>query len=122
MQFEQRHGLVVAFRADDDLGTIDRDAELGLYRVAQELLHNVAKHAAARRVEVAVTRIATGVQLMVADDGKGFNVGDARSRSGGLGLVSIDERVRSLRGRIHIHTTPGRGTRVEVEIPARSAA
>ena len=52
---------------------------------------------------------------MVADDGKGFNVGDARSRSGGLGLVSIDERVRSMRGRIHIRTTPGRGTRVEVD-------
>ena len=122
LQFEQRQGIVVAFRADSDLATIDHDAELSLYRVAQELLHNVAKHAAARRVEVAVTRIAAGVQLMVADDGKGFNVGDARSRSGGLGLVSIDERVRSMRGRIHIRTTPGRGTRVEVEIPVRSAA
>lgn len=121
-QFEHRQGIVVAFRADADLGPIDHQVELGLYRVAQELLHNVAKHASARRVEVDLTRLPDGVRLTVADDGKGFNLGEIRRGAGGLGLVSIEERVRSMRGQVDIRTTPGRGTLVEVQIPVRSAA
>jgi signal transduction histidine kinase len=121
-QFQQRQGIVVAFRNDADLGPLHTTAELGLYRVAQELLHNVAKHADAHRVEVTLTRMAGGVQLTVADDGKGFNVSDTRGRPGGLGLVSIDERIRSMRGQVDIRAAPGRGTRVEVQIPVHPAA
>lgn len=119
--FEQRQGIVVAFRTDGDLGVVDRQTELGLYRVAQELLHNVAKHAAARRLEVSLTRTHAGLQLTIVDDGRGFNVSDTR-RAGGLGLISIDERVRSMQGHVDIHSTPGRGTRIEVHVPVRPAA
>ena len=67
---------------------------LCLYRVVQEALRNVAKHADARRVDVTVRRVEEEVQVAVADDGKGFDLGKVREQGGGLGLRSIEERVR----------------------------
>ena len=120
--FEQRQGIAVVFYAADDLGPISQDAELGLYRVAQGVLRNVSKHAGAGRVEVRLMPIPVGVQLSIADDGKGFNLSDTRSCAVGLGLVTIDERVRSMKGQVEIRTTPGGGTLVQVQVPVRSAA
>ena len=62
---------------------------LCLYRVVQEALRNIAKHAAARRVDVTVRRVADEVLLAVADDGRGFDLATARGQGGGLGLRSI---------------------------------
>jgi signal transduction histidine kinase len=62
-------------------------------------------------------RTATGVQLSIADDGKGFDLAGVRGQSPGLGLVSIDERVRLLCGNVHIDTHARGGTRMRVQIP-----
>ena len=66
---------------------------LCLYRVVQEALRNIAKHADARQVHVTVGRVEEGVQLAVTDDGNGFNLAKAREQNG-LGLRSIEERIR----------------------------
>ena len=72
-------------------------------------------------VTVALTRSAGAIELVIADDGKGFDLAAARGRRAGLGLVSVDERVRLLHGQVHIDTQPGRGTRVDVRIPSSPA-
>jgi signal transduction histidine kinase len=64
-----------------------------------------------------LTRTAGGIQLSIADDGKGFCLATARERVAGLGLVSIDERVRQFRGRVDIETQSGAGTLVIIRIP-----
>ena len=87
---------------------------LCLYRVVQEALRNIAKHADARHVHVTLRRVEEEVQLAVADDGNGFNLAKAREHGGGLGLRSIEERVRLMGGRLSIETAPRMGTTITV--------
>ena len=115
-EFEREHGLAVTFRADDDLGTVPADVALCLYRVTQEALKNAAKHAKARQVWVTVARDGADLVLTIRDDGRGFDLAEARGR-GGLGLISLDERVRLAGGRLAIDTQPQRGTTIRVVVP-----
>jgi signal transduction histidine kinase len=115
-EFEREHGLGVECRATDDLGTIPPDVALCLYRVAQEALRNAGRHAKAKRVWVSVERTGTGLALIIRDDGRGFDLSEARSQ-GGLGLMSLDERVRLAGGRLTIDTEPQRGTKIRVLVP-----
>ena len=109
--------LDVVFHGDDGLEPIPADVALCLYRVAQEALHNAARHADARRVEVTLTRQAENIlELRVADDGRGVDVSAARG-SGGLGLISIDERVRLVSRRVSIESERGHGTVVRAQVP-----
>jgi signal transduction histidine kinase len=116
-EFEKLHGTAVTYRATPDAGPFDANTALGLYRITQEVFRNVAKHAEARHVDVALTSTAEAIVLTITDDGKGFDVPGTQAKGAGLGLVSIDERVRLLRGSVHIDTHPRGGTRVRVEIP-----
>ena len=77
----------------------------------------MAKHAGARQVGVELVRTADRIELTIADDGKGFDLVGTRVKGAGLGLVSIDERVRLLGGRVRIDTQPQGGTKVQVRIP-----
>jgi len=90
-----------------------------IYRIAQEALGNVAKHANARQVEVRLTRSNGTVCLLVSDDGVGF---DPSEESGGLGLIHMRERVCQLNGTFAFDSERGRGTTVKVEIPFRPVA
>jgi signal transduction histidine kinase len=116
-QFEKQHGISVTYSANGDIGPVDTETALCLYRIVQEVLRNVAKHAGADHVEVALVRTVDAIQLSIADDGKGFDLVRRRRQSAGLGLVSIDERVRLLCGSVHIDSHPRSGTRVEIRIP-----
>jgi signal transduction histidine kinase/ABC-type uncharacterized transport system substrate-binding protein len=118
--FEREHGLTVTFQADDTLGVVPPDVVLCLYRATQEALANVAKHAGARHVEVAVARNGTDVALTIGDDGRGFDLTAARARDG-LGLISLDERVRLVRGRLTIDSQRQRGTTLRIEVPLPEA-
>ena len=93
------------------------DVALCLYRVTQEALLNIAKHARARQVGVTVARDGADVTLTVSDDGRGFDLAAARAKDS-LGLISLDERVRLARGRLTIDTQPQRGTTLRIEVPA----
>ena len=76
----------------------------------------MARHAGARQAEVALTRSDDILELRIADDGQGFDLAAARRR-GGLGLISIDERVRLVQGGVQIVTEPRRGTELRVRVP-----
>ena len=85
-----------------------------LYRLLQESLGNIRKHANAKRVEVELSGSNKQVELRVSDDGSGFNFANNKK---GLGLTSMQERVRPLRGHVIVNSTPGQGTVVAVKIP-----
>lgn len=90
--------------------------QVALLRIAQEALHNALRHAKADSVRVSLTGTPEGgAVLCVVDDGVGFDVGQARVR--GLGLRSMRDRARSVRGSVRLSSTTGEGTRVRVEVP-----
>lgn len=90
------------------------DVALCLYRVTQEALRNAIRHAGAQIVQVRLASRGDAIDLDVADDGRGF---DTELPHGGLGLISIDERVRLVNGVVRLDTAPGQGTRLSVRIP-----
>lgn len=94
---------------------IDPSASLCVYRITQEALRNVARHSHARDAHVELKHENGALTLHVADSGIGFD--PAEPGRAGLGLISMQERVAFLRGRLVIHSSPGRGTRVGVQIP-----
>jgi signal transduction histidine kinase len=89
-----------------------------VYRMVQEALNNVYKHAEATQVSVVLERKGTGVVLIVEDNGRGFDLdAAARSHDRGLGLVGMRERAQIIAGTLDIETTPGRGTTVYLQVP-----
>jgi two-component system sensor histidine kinase UhpB len=114
----QRHyGLSVDCAVEGSCDDITPAAAVCLYRVAQESLRNVVAHAAADCTEVRLIRTTEVIQLTIADDGRGFDIGHARADSKGLGLVSVNERVRLAGGTMSLVTERNKGTRVCVRIP-----
>ena len=95
---------------------LDSDVSLSIFRVAQESLHNITKHAQARKVQVELLGTGNSVLLRVSDDGIGFDP-DAPEHKAGLGMISMRERIRSVGGDISFSSTPSMGTQVETRIP-----
>jgi signal transduction histidine kinase len=118
--FEREHDLAVTFRGDGGLDAVSADVALCLYRVTQEGLGNVARHAGARHTSVTVGREHDDVILTIADDGRGFDLAEARHRHG-LGLISLDERVRLVGGRLTIESQSQRGTELRIVVPLSEA-
>ena len=123
----RQQSIDVVVEADGDLVIADMATALCLFRVVQEALRNIAKHANARQVHVTLRRVEEEVQLAVADDGNGFDLEKAHELGGGLGLRSIEERVRLVGGRLSIETAPRLGTTLTVRVrvlasPARALA
>ena len=86
---------------------------------AHRLLRNIARHAAASWAEVSVQRLNGGLRLSVTDNGAGFDVAQARRRSS-LGLASMRQRILLLNGKIDIHSSPGRGTKIVAWVAVRN--
>lgn len=95
---------------------IPPDAALCLFRIAQEALRNIARHAEATRVEVQLQSFADGLQLALSDNGKGFEPDQERAKAS-LGLASMRQRAHFLGGRLDIHSAPGLGTKVTAWVP-----
>lgn len=105
----------------DPLPAISKDAALCLFRVAQEALNNVSRHAGARAASVALRRMDGGMLLVVRDDGVGFDPG--RPRTGrSLGLASMRERMRLVGGRLDIESAPSLGTAISAWVPGEEPA
>ncbi len=113
--FGEQSGIKVDIQANLDSARLPEEIETALYRIVQEALTNVAKHAAAKRVSVVVTRRENAVMAVIEDDGQGFGAGGGSG--GGLGLVGMKERVGLLGGRLAIESTEGAGTTVVAEVP-----
>jgi len=108
----RRQGLTVQVRLDADPG-LDELGVLTAYRIAQEAITNIARHANATAAWVELVRIDGLARLRVSDDG----IGPPRAATRGSGLLGIEERVNSLGGRWHLHPRPGGGTLLEVVLP-----
>jgi len=98
--------------------TLPPDLTLCLFRIAQEGLQNALTHGKARNVSVNLTGVPRGIALTVADDGVGFDV-EAAWHSG-LGLISVNERIAALGGKLDLQSSRGGGTRLEVTVPVLS--
>ncbi len=112
---QQEHGLAIEFTVDEGR-RLPAPVETALFRIAQEGLNNVVRHAEAHRVEVALLLDEAQVTLRIADDGRGFDPQAPRSGTH-LGLWSMRERVEQLGGRFEVQSAPGAGTRVRAVIP-----
>jgi signal transduction histidine kinase len=108
-----KKGIEPSLEINADLSTLHPEQQLTLYRIIQELLNNIVKHAEARNVLIQFTRFENELSLVVEDDGKGFDV-EAKKQDGGLGLGSLGSRVSLLKGFLDIASTAGEGTTVTV--------
>ena len=114
--FRDEERIDVQLTADIGDERIPFQASICLYRVAVEGLRNVARHSEAESASVSLTRNADGLELRVSDSGKGFNV-ETFKQDGGLGLISVEERLRLLQGSCEIRSAPNQGTTLVVRVP-----
>ena len=117
--FSKRTGVrahLTAFAAVEQLDTAERTV---LFRVAQEALANVGRHAQASRVEVSIQKLPDHVCMKIKDDGKSFNVERALYAHDGkhLGLLGMRERLEMVGGRFNVASSPGKGTTIQAQIP-----
>jgi signal transduction histidine kinase len=115
-EFSERQRIEISFK-NDVSSVLPSEIGVSLFRVLQEALHNTVKHSAAKSIEVQILEQANEVHLIVCDSGKGFDVEAAKQSSRGLGLTSMQERVRLVNGTLSIESKPGGGTRIHVCVP-----
>ncbi len=115
--FTEQTGIEVDLEATLPDGRLHADIETALYRVVQESLTNVVKHAGARRISILVTARDGAVAAVIEDDGQGFD--PASTREEGIGLVGMRERMTLLGGRLEIESRPGSGTTILAEVTLR---
>ena len=118
--FARNTGVKARVLIAEDVGRLAPGTEQAIYRVVQEALHNVAKHAHARNVTVQVERADELVHVSVEDDGVGIQVRSS-SRDQSFGLAGIKERISMLGGISRVISTKGEGTRIEISVPAGEA-
>ena len=114
--FSKREEILVSFRRENVPEPIPEDISICLYRIAQESLRNVAKHAHASQAAVKLAGVEGAVVLSIFDSGVGFDQ-EAAAGKGGLGLVSMQERARLVNGTLSITSWPGEGTEISVSVP-----
>jgi PAS domain S-box-containing protein len=120
--FQGRSRIRTRFTAENVPLELPKSVSVCLYRVAQECLRNIGKHAAnSSAVRVLMSGSPLGVILRIEDNGEGFDLDGARKK-GGLGLISIEERVRLLNGSVSIRSEPGKGSTLEILIPIGTSA
>ena len=116
--FAHEEQIDVRLSADLRDDRIPFQTSIGLYRVAVEALRNVARHSGARSAVVSLKKDSEFLELCVSDSGRGFDV-ERFKQEGGLGLISIEERLRLLQGTCEIFSTPGRGSMLVAKVPLK---
>lgn len=107
----------------DELGAeLSKEAQINLYRIVQESLNNIIKHSAALEAAIHLKKSANRLRLTIQDNGKGFDVGQLADRKHGLGLTGMAERAKVLRAKPEIHSVPGQGTTISLEIQLENLA
>ena len=117
--FGDRHRIEIDFK-NGDVPKLPQEISLCLFRVLQEAVRNAARHSGVKRIEVELADKLGEIHLIASDSGRGFDIKTAKQR-GGLGLTSMQERVRLVGGTITIDSKPLAGTTVHVRVPFRSA-
>ena len=118
-EFGEQQRVEVDFQTHDLPGPLSADTSLCFFRVLQESLHNAVKHSGVRHFEVRLWGTSDGIHLTVRDSGEGFDHQAAKT-SQGLGLVSMEERLKLLKGTLSIDSQPKRGTTIHAYLPFNS--
>lgn len=121
-EWSRHHDIVAEFHSGGlTIGRLNHDIETHLYRITQEALNNIAKHAQASVVTVMLEKRDHEVVLIVEDDGVGFdtNAQSSQDSEGGLGLIGMNERAALAGGSLEIESSPKKGTTIFVRVPAR---
>jgi PAS domain S-box-containing protein len=116
--FERRTGIIVEVECGEEPERLSYDQESGLFRIVQEALANIVKHAEATSVRIGVENTAVGMRVIIRDDGKGFEMPriERRRKRRHWGLVIMRERARALGGEFYADSVPGQGTRITVDV------
>jgi signal transduction histidine kinase len=114
--FSRRTGIALSFAPDNMPQALPKDVSLCLYRVIQEVLKNIEKHAKTTQAQISMQGFSNSIRLLIQDAGAGFDP-HAMKNKAGLGLSSIKERVGFFNGKISVKSEPGRGTEIEVFVP-----
>ena len=120
-EFSDQQNVEVVFAHDEIPRTLPQDISLCLFRVSQEALQNAVKHSGVRHFDVELRCVSDAIQLTVRDSGSGFDP-EGASKTQGLGLVSMAERVKLVGGRLLIDSQPHRGTTIHAKVPLSKAA
>jgi signal transduction histidine kinase len=113
--FREQTGIEVDLEPRLGEERLPGEVETTLYRITQEALTNVVKHAQAHRVSIVLMRRDASVAAIIEDDGRGF--GDAETASNGLGILGMRERISLVGGRLEVESSPGSGTTLSIEVP-----
>ena len=117
----RRHEIKVELSHRGMADRLSPETEIAAYRIVQEALTNVARHASAAHCRVRLTRLPGTLQVEIEDDGTGFDPERAPVPASGFGLIGMRERAAMLGGSLQVLSAPGAGTRLSVELPARTA-
>jgi PAS domain S-box-containing protein len=120
-EFGEQQKVEIDFETHDLPRPLSPDISLGFFRVLQEALHNAVKHSGVRHFEVRLWGTSSEIHLTVKDSGTGFDR-EAAKTSRGLGLISMEERLRLVNGTLSIYSQPKRGTTIHARVPAGSAS
>jgi signal transduction histidine kinase len=114
-EWSEHYGLEVAYKGDAyHTGLLTHEAEVAFYRIAQEALTNVAKHAHASRIDMMLESRDHSVVLVIEDDGVGFDTGDSTVTGRGIGLLGMRERAALIDAKFEVESKPGEGTSIFV--------
>jgi two-component system sensor histidine kinase UhpB len=117
--FQAQHGLQIQYSSRDVPARLERAVGICAFRIAQEALRNVVKHSGAKAAIVELASADNRLVLCVSDSGNGFDINNVDERAG-LGLISMRERLRLIKGQLSIQSMPRAATRVRVEVPLES--
>jgi PAS domain S-box-containing protein len=118
-RFSERTGIAALIQEEGYSSRLPLDVETALFRIVQEVLTNVAKHAQAGQVDIILEKVDGLVQLTVSDDGIGFDPAASRQykKQPGWGLITIEERAEALGGKVYVKSLHGKGTQIIVKLP-----
>ncbi len=119
-EFSQRHGVHCDLIANEEQLILNDEKSTAIFRIVQESLTNVARHAKANHVKISFERDNEHIHLHVKDDGRGIEEG-AMNKTRSFGLVGMRERIKALNGSFHLESTVGKGTQIDVKIPVDDA-
>lgn len=120
-EFQTRSGILAKLTSAPEETTLDADGATTVFRIFQEILTNVTRHAQATQVEVTLTESDTFLTLQVRDNGRGISESEIHSPKS-IGLLGMRERARLRAGEVHFHGSPGQGTTVTVRLPLMVAS
>jgi len=117
-QVTYKNSLHIEIQTDDKL-LLEKDKQIHVFRILQEIIHNTIKHAKAKNLQIALDSREDYMSIQTTDDGVGFNLAKSKAEAIGLGLKSIESRAEILNGKVSIETRPGSGTSYFIQIPLK---